>query len=381
MTFTSTPSFYKPVPLISAAIFGDWGYLDSKSRPTLDVGGLEKNWSASLTRQLLQKLQDENAIDFVWNVGDIGYADDSYGHNGQEFSFDYEKIYDGFMDWIENISSSMPYMVSVGNHESECHSPYCLTHNSFAQQLRNFTAYNARWAMPSAESGGVLSMWHSWDIGSSIHFVSLDTSTDFPDAPEGERGDSKDPMLPAGHFAPEGAYMAWLEADLKAARDRGVTWLIAGGHRPTQDFSASPAVLALFKSYGVDMYFAGHGHSYTRHDASAFGDGTVHIMVGGAGCDEMLFPPDQFAENSSIRSCSAWCGSPQVQNLYSESDPCQFCRGALGQDPVFSSDNMAIGLLRIETNVTDDAVTSSTLTWSLLRSPDGKILDTITLRK
>jgi exo-beta-1,3-glucanase (GH17 family) len=29
--------------------------------------------------------------------------------------------------------------------------------------LSNFTAYNARWKMPSAESGGVESMWYRCD--------------------------------------------------------------------------------------------------------------------------------------------------------------------------------------------------------------------------
>ena len=38
--------------------------------------------------------------------------------------------------------------------------------------------------MPSKESGGVANMWYSWNYA-DVHFVSIDTSTDFPDAPEG----------------------------------------------------------------------------------------------------------------------------------------------------------------------------------------------------
>jgi len=41
--------------------------------------------------------------------------------------------------------------------------------------------------MPSNESGGVLNMWFSWNYA-DVHFVSIDTSTDFPNAPEGKTG-------------------------------------------------------------------------------------------------------------------------------------------------------------------------------------------------
>ena len=114
--------------------------------------------------------------------------------------------------------------------------------------------------MPGAESGGVLAMWFSYDYA-DVHFVSIDTSTDFPDAPEGETGDSHMPWFPSGHFAADGAYMAWLAADLAAARARGARWIIAGGHRPTEDLHDPAPLLALFKENGVDAYFAGHGHS------------------------------------------------------------------------------------------------------------------------
>ena len=142
--------------------------------------------------------------------------------------------------------------------------------NATGRFLSNFSAYNARWPMPGPESGGVLAMWYSFDYADA-HFVSIDTSTDFPGAPEGETGDSHMPWFPAGGFAPNGTYMRWLEADLKAARARNVRWLIAGGHRPTEDFD-SAALLALFKAYGVDVYFAGHGHRRVRkEDTSAAG--------------------------------------------------------------------------------------------------------------
>lgn len=60
-----------------------------------------------------------------------------------------------YMNWLQNISAVMPYMVLPGNHESECHSPVCLAEETkYAKPLSNFSAFNSRWSMPSAESGG-----------------------------------------------------------------------------------------------------------------------------------------------------------------------------------------------------------------------------------
>ena len=222
-----------------------------------------------------------------------------------------------------------------------------------------------------------------------MHIVSIDTSTDFPNAPEGETGDSHMPWFPAGHFAPDGAYMAWLDADLAAARARGARWILAGGHRPTEDLDDPAPLLALFEKHGVDAYFAGHGHSYYRYDASAFGDGAIHIMVGGAGCDEMPWPSDQLATGAMDEdaltpsaACAAWCAKPSVRRAFAvegvvapEADPCRYCSHD-GASPIYTSDNMAIGRLE----VTATAATS-TLTWQLLRAPDGRVLDSVTLTK
>lgn len=97
---------------------------------------------------------------------------------------EYEKVYNGFVNWFENVTSVMPYMVGVGNHESECHSPACIL-GGVAKELSNFSAYNARWKMPSASSGGVENMWYSFDFG-PVHFVTLNSETDFPGAGEGQ---------------------------------------------------------------------------------------------------------------------------------------------------------------------------------------------------
>ena len=117
-TFSFITSPQEGIPAaFSMPIFGDWGYLDSKTRnPSIPTGGIDKNWSATLTRELLETLNNQNRVDSYWLVGDIAYADDAFAHVGDLLKFDYEDIYDGFVAWNQNISASKPFMVSAGNH-------------------------------------------------------------------------------------------------------------------------------------------------------------------------------------------------------------------------------------------------------------------------
>jgi acid phosphatase type 7 len=396
-SFTTAPTSTTANASVSLAIFGDWGYLDSVQRPmVLPTGGLQRNFSATLTRELLETLRVTGQIDGVWNVGDIAYQDDGFGHD--PIAFEYEPVMSGWQAWVENLTATMPYLVSPGNHESECHSPVCiLSLETIGLPLSNFSAYNARWAMPSAESGGVENMWYSTDLA-GVHIVSINTETDFDGAPEANAGDSGFAFLPAGHFAPDGAYMAWLERDLAAAAaNPNVHWIIAGGHRPVEDFNSS-AVTSLFAKYGVAMYFAGHAHSYARYQNFSYEDGAVHITVGGAGCDEMPYPSNQLDDDAARlagtgkEACEAWCSRPEVRASFAghgveasaqtprtggddvllalnpANDPCRYC----ASNPVYVSALMAIGVL--------DA-TPTTLSWRLLRAPDGLVLDSVTISK
>jgi hypothetical protein len=96
-------------------------------------------------------------------------------------------------------------MTCPGNHEASCHD-----YGNFEcpDSLKNFTAYRNRYRMPGLESGGAGNMWYSFNY-SSVHFVSVDTETDFLFSPEG-RGT----LWNAGPF---GDQLGWLENDLKQA--------------------------------------------------------------------------------------------------------------------------------------------------------------------
>eukprot|EP01052_Picozoa_sp_SAG31_P016686 SAG31_NODE_1114_length_9852_cov_2.761509_6_plen_258_part_00 len=247
----------------------------------------------------------------------------------------------------------------------------------------NFTAFNARWHMPSQSSGGALNMWYSWNYG-PVHFVSINTETDFPTAEERRHGDAS--SMPAGKFGRPGEYLAWLEADLaKAYANRAMRpWIIAGGHRPCcHDI---PGVARLFEKYGVVLYFAGHTHSYWRSNPSfanmtttIFGKAkafvfnsagpaaTTYVTAGGAGCDEMTLVKDEGNKADPWYDCAddGIClrRRPGAPLPAAATDPHQ----------VVSSGRLASGVLTV--------YNTSVLRWQAVASTSGEIFDDITITR
>jgi len=239
--FTSQPS-YNTQPSFKIAVYGDMGISNSYD-----------------TRQSLGMINDD--IDFHYHLGDYGYADDRPQN-------EFETIWNEFQSEIQNLTAYKAYMTLPGNHEADCHSS-----GSFdcKHDIKNFTAYQHRFRMPSIESNsGSGNMWYSFNY-SSAHFVAISTETDFPDAPEG-RGT----LWNAGPF---GDQLKWLEADLQQAdaNRQNQPWLIVVGHRPLystidplHDFPPEiihhtrKAFEHLFHKYNVDLYLSGHVHAYER---------------------------------------------------------------------------------------------------------------------
>jgi acid phosphatase type 7 len=238
------------------AIYGDFG-VGASSQPTVDY--VNKNLPGK--------------VDFVFHVGDISYADNAGVLTASEaVGFFYEETYNAFMNLISPVMSSVPYMVLVGNHEAECHSARCLLSSSKKDQLGNYQAYNARFKMPSAESGGAKNMWYSFDHG-PVHFTAISSETDYTGAPKNSFTGRK-----YGGF---GDQLAWLEADLqKADANRANTpWLMVMMHRaiytrsqcdangvPTGEaLPVQKAFEDLFIKYNVDVVVSGHVHLYSRH--------------------------------------------------------------------------------------------------------------------
>ncbi|UPR04049.1 metallophosphatase [Chloropicon primus] len=215
------------------------------------------------TREMMQALSP--SVDFAWHLGDIAYQDDWLF-----LDFAYEKVLDEYMASMEFFSATRAYMTLAGNHECDCHSIRCILDSELRNSLHNFTAYNARYRMPSKESGGIMNMWYSFNYG-PVHFVNLDSETDYYGAAEGEHDEFY--LLDSGHFNPyPNAYMEWLEEDLKQANsvaNRTLRpWVIAGTHRPMYLYgnasSMREAVEDLLIKYDVDLFLGGHIHSYFR---------------------------------------------------------------------------------------------------------------------
>ena len=239
----------------------------------------------------MKSIENDENVDLIIHLGDISYADDK----GLEFGKNpyYENIYDEFMFNVERFSKLKPYMVCPGNHDISCHS---ITDFGCDVGFRNFSAYNSRFYMPQ---NGVKNMWYSFDYG-PIHFVSINTETDYPNAPTNPHT-----LIGSGKGGDFGEQIDWLRNDLlKANKNRDtIPWIIVYGHRPM--YSNILSDYPLFSKYHfrkafenilldnkVDIYFAGHIHSYERNDKIINGkaneNGMYHITIGSAGNSEKI---------------------------------------------------------------------------------------------
>lgn len=269
-------------------------------------------------------------VDFIYHAGDISYADD--GFLSHPFKFTYEEIWNVYMNQIQPFASKIPYMTCPGNHEAECHSPVCQISPSKMLKLSNFSAYNHRFRMPSDASDGAMNMWFSFNLG-DVHFVSINTETDFPSAPR----DHYTILSKNGGF---GNQIEWLRRDLKKAqkyRNSGLRpWIVVIGHRPiysvhSSDENGNPLGVALaiqkafediFQEFKVDLYICGHIHAYERQmplyrgkmynlttDESYFIDSQSPIyIVNGAGGNTEGFTklPQRVPKWSVHREDSTW---------------------------------------------------------------------------
>jgi len=220
----------------------------------------------------LERIVASGSNDFLIHLGDIGYADDAFLH--APFSFHYEDVWNQFMNSIQNIAATTPYMTLPGNHEAECHSISCDFSITKLRELHNFLPYRTRFNMPWNESGGADDMWYSLNIG-PVHFVFMDTETDYPNNPVDHY--SFNPGKNGGF----GDQMKWLEQDLAKAHAERLSgrrpWIIVAGHRPVYSVtlesngvpikdakSLHTAIEHLLRKYKVDVYLCGHVHGYER---------------------------------------------------------------------------------------------------------------------
>uniref|UniRef100_A0A1D1ZZT9 Purple acid phosphatase n=1 Tax=Auxenochlorella protothecoides TaxID=3075 RepID=A0A1D1ZZT9_AUXPR len=261
------------------------------------------------------------------HVGDLAYDLHSYG--GSRGS--------RFLEAVQPLAASLPYMVAPGNHEAGPH---------------NFTHYRSLFRMP--DQGVTENLYYSFDVG-LVHVMVYNTEVFF---------------WPDYFWEPHmEAMLAWMEADLQAAQAQRAKhpWILAVGHRPM--YCAAPLgstgrcheeseasrngvpsqcphnnplackpepgrrafpVEPLFQAYGVDLAVYGHIHDYERYlpvlnytvsgsverradNATVYVSpgATVHITAGGAGNSEMRkgeCPPPQGACSPHATWCAFQSG-------------------------------------------------------------------------
>ncbi|KAG7377041.1 hypothetical protein PHYPSEUDO_012253 [Phytophthora pseudosyringae] len=331
------------------AVFGDMGVDDN----------------SVATSKYVNSLVGE--VDFVYHLGDVSYADNYFLTAKNVFGFYYEQVYNKFMNSMTNVMRQMAYMVLVGNHEAECHSPTCLLSNSKKDQLGNYSAFNSRFRMPSPESGGVLNMWYSFEYA-SVHFTTLSSETDYPNAPSNA-------YLTKRVYGSFGNQLAWLEEDLKAAdanRDN-VPWLVVGIHRPmytirscdakgvpNNDYEAlnvQEAFEALFIKYKVDLVLQGHVHAYERHYPTA----NSSAIMGGVSKDNATYTNPK----APVYVISGAGGGPEGHFQY---------KNPASPDWLVLMDNTHFGICKL-------SVTPTNLTLTMIASATGTVHDEFSIIK
>jgi len=270
-------------------------------------------------REILEnkkKIVKNKEIDMILHVGDWAY--DLFTDNGD--------IGDKFMDEIEPLTSSLPYMGCLGNHEGKY---------NFSHWNNRFVTYNQ---IGVNSKSGSNNWYFSWEIisgGALIHYTSISSEVYFR---------NYDEPMPVQQQKDQ---YAWVQKDLEDARNRGVDWIIVYGHRPMycsnvggDDCSKDATDLReginktygmedLLKKYNVDLYFCGHEHSYERTFPVYKGEPDiqsnntyinpkypVHIITGSAGNEEDLgdFDDVLYGRWSAVRSSTYGYGHLIIYN-------------------------------------------------------------------
>mmetsp|Transcript_3319 Transcript_3319/g.4506 ORF Transcript_3319/g.4506 Transcript_3319/m.4506 type:complete len:618 (-) Transcript_3319:88-1941(-) len=274
--FTSTSSFVSATTTSSTTdllLTGDMGitYADESLYhwPTI---------RAFATATHLADFAETGQFDAALHVGDIAYATG------------YSTKWDRFMEMIEPVSSILPYMTCMGNHERDW-----VDSGQTGAFSRNLDSGGecgvptaARFVTPTSNSAasltpvrgsvqGASAGWYSFNLGVT-HIVMMNTEFD----------------LSVGSEQYE-----WLASDLASVDRTDTPWVIVGGHRQLYSCTSRNTVLAdalepLFMLNRVDVVVVGHIHVAQRtcpivngtcvEEPDEFGYyAPVHAVVGNAG--------------------------------------------------------------------------------------------------
>lgn len=205
---------------------------------TGDIG-----YQNAATLPMMQSEVAEGHVDAVVSMGD--YAYDLHLANGH--------VGDIFMEEIEPIAATVPFMVAPGNHEA---------HGVFSHYTERFRLMPSNTGTVVSDNGVAPNNWfYSFNVG-LVHFVFFSTEIYFKKTKERDVVARQE---------------QWLREDLARANANRAQqpWIIVLGHRPmycTSDSANCGKKAAflrerledLFFEHGVDLYICGHQHNYER---------------------------------------------------------------------------------------------------------------------
>ncbi|KAI1822687.1 Metallo-dependent phosphatase-like protein [Xylaria intraflava] len=307
--------------VIDMGVYGEDGYtIKMDDAPRSRIPLVDPSLNHTTIGRLASTIDD---YEFIVHPGDLAYADDWIYSKKNLFhgAEAYAAIMEQFYEQLAPIAARKPYMVGPGNHEASCEELPGLRIMCPAGQ-RNFTDFRVRYGelMPSvfasksannnartkANEAQRLSnppFWYSFEYG-MLHYVMIDTETDFANAPDEPGGPAGLNGGPFGSTANQ--QLSFLKADL-ASVDRTITpWVVVGGHRPWYSVgghacsACKRAFEPIFYDYGVDLGIFGHEHNSQRFepvyqdvpDPNGMEDpeAPMYIVAGGAGNIEGLGP-------------------------------------------------------------------------------------------
>lgn len=249
--------------------------------------------------QSMLKMNQANSYNFLIHSGDLSYA------NG------YQPIWDSWANMVQPLAVQVPYMASVGNHET----------------FSLWIAFLYRFNMPAVESGADEgNLFYSFDYG-PIHVIALSSEMPF-----------------FYHWLEQ---YRWLEKDLASIDRTKTPWVFTTWHRPfycsntvhwESDESMRLSYEELLYKYRIDISFTGHIHAYERtapmYNFSVVDDGFVTLVVGNGGNGEGLY--------------DSWRDPQPVWSLHREA-------------------TYGYGSLTV--------YNETTLHWQMIRAQDGKVAD------